>query len=153
MGGDPEQPRFRTPVLGQQERGTVRLEQAVAACRAALEEFTYDRVPRDWAMTQMNLGGALLSLGERAGGTARLQEAVAAYRLALEEWTCDRLPLDWATTQNNLGLALESLGAAGERDGASGGGGRGLPRSAGETKARPGVIAGADPYISAGVLG
>ena len=82
----------------------------MAAYRLALEERTRERVPLDWAMTQKNLGTALLTLGEREAGTARLEEAVAAYRLALEEWTRERVPLDWATTQNNLGNALSTLG-------------------------------------------
>jgi exonuclease VII small subunit len=82
----------------------------VAAYRAALEERTRDRVPLDWAMTQMNLGTALEVLGERESGTVRLEEAVTAYRAALEERTRDRVPLDWAMTQMNLGNALWNLG-------------------------------------------
>ena len=96
--------------LGEREGGTARLEEAVAAYRAALEERTRERVPLDWAMTQNNLGGALSTLGERESGTARLEEAVAAYRAALEERTRERVPLQWATTQNNLGNALQMLG-------------------------------------------
>ena len=91
--------------------GTARLEEAVAAYRGALEEYTRDRVPLDWAMTQNNLGNALLNLGAREPGTARLEEAVAAYRAALEERTRDRVPLDWARTQNNLGIALRAIGS------------------------------------------
>ncbi len=71
--------------LGERESGTARLEEAVAAYRAALEEWTRERVPLDWAATQNNLGNALRTLGERESGTARLDEAVAAYRAALEE--------------------------------------------------------------------
>jgi len=96
--------------LGGRESGTVRLEAAVAAYRAALEERTRDRVPLDWAQTQNNLGNALWTLGERESGTARLEAAVAAYRAALEERTRDRVPLDWAQTQNNIGTALWTLG-------------------------------------------
>ena len=77
--------------------------------------------------------------GERESGTARLEEAVAAYREALQEWTRERVPLDWAMTQNNLGNALATLGRARERDGAAGGGGRGLPRGAGGMDARAGA--------------
>ena len=73
--------RFET--LGERESGTARLEEAVAAYRAALEERTRERVPLDWATTQNNLGNALWTLGERESGTARLEEAVAAYRAAL----------------------------------------------------------------------
>jgi hypothetical protein len=43
----------------ERERGRARLEEAVAAYRAALEERTRERVPLDWAMTQNNLGVAL----------------------------------------------------------------------------------------------
>jgi tetratricopeptide (TPR) repeat protein len=69
--------------LGERESGTARLEEAVAAYRAALEERTRARVPLDWAMTQNNLGTALRALGGRESGTARLEEAVVAYRDAL----------------------------------------------------------------------
>jgi len=69
--------------LGERESGTARLNEAVAAYRDALQEYTRERVPLDWAMTQNNLGNALSSLGERESGTARLEEAVAAYRDAL----------------------------------------------------------------------
>ncbi|MCW2282879.1 tetratricopeptide (TPR) repeat protein [Rhodoblastus acidophilus] len=96
--------------LGERESGTARLEEAVAAFRAALEEWTRERVPLDWAATQTNLGTALSSLGGRESGTARLEKAVAAYRAALEAISRERVPLQWAMTQNNLGTALSRLG-------------------------------------------
>jgi hypothetical protein len=49
----------------------------------ALQEYTRERVPLRWAMTQNNLGGVLSTLGRRESGTARLEEAVTAYRAAL----------------------------------------------------------------------
>ncbi|NOX42005.1 MAG: tetratricopeptide repeat protein [Alphaproteobacteria bacterium] len=97
--------------LGQRHRDSERLEQAVMAFRAALEERTQDNVPLGWAMTQNNLGAALLMLAERGNETARLEMAIKAFRAALEERTQDKVPLDWAMTQNNLGNALKSLGA------------------------------------------
>jgi tetratricopeptide (TPR) repeat protein len=75
-----------------------------------LQEWTRERVPLDWALTQNNLGTALRNLGERASGTARLEQAVAACHDALQERTRERVPLDWAITQNNLGNALLRLG-------------------------------------------
>jgi tetratricopeptide (TPR) repeat protein len=90
------------------------LEEAVAAFHAALQEYTRERVPFAWAITQSNLGNALLTLGQREGGTAHLEQAVDAYRSALTEWTRERAPLQWAATQNNLGDALSILG---EREG------------------------------------
>jgi tetratricopeptide (TPR) repeat protein len=97
-------------VLGERESGTEKLELAVAAYRAALEEWTRERVPLQWAEAQNNLGNALLGLGERESGTVRLEEAVKAYRAALEERRRDKVPLQWAMTQNNLGNALSGLG-------------------------------------------
>ena len=96
--------------LGERESGTARLQEAVAAYRAALEEWTRERVPLDWAGAQSNLGSALMRLGERESGTARLEQAVVAFRAALEELTRERAPLQWAMTQNNLGLTLTTLG-------------------------------------------
>ncbi len=96
-------------MLGERESGTARLEEAVAAYRAALLEWTRDKVPLDWAATQNNLGIVLSTLGERETGR-RAWEAVAAYRAALQERTRDKVPLQWATTQNNLGIALRALG-------------------------------------------
>ena len=62
-----------------------KLEEAVVAYREALIERTRERVPLDWAMTQNNLGNALLTLGQRETGTTKLEEPVAAYREALKE--------------------------------------------------------------------
>ncbi len=85
------------------------LEEAVAAYRAALLEFTRERMPLEWARTQSNLGTALASLGARESGTARFEEAVTALRAALQELTRERVPLEWASTQSNLGTVLEML--------------------------------------------
>ena len=97
-------------VKGERESGMERLEEAVEVHRAALEEFTRERAPLDWAFTQNNLGGALHQLGDQGGGTQRLEEAVKAYRAALEELTRERWPLQWASKQNNLGTVLRTLG-------------------------------------------
>ena len=118
LGDDAEQSWQRARALGERESGTEKLEEAVAAYRAALEEYTRERVPLDWARTQNNLGIALATLGERESGTEKLEEAVAAYRAALEEYTRERVPLDWAKTQKNLGNALGRLG---ERESGTGG--------------------------------
>jgi hypothetical protein len=69
-------------VLGERDRSTARLSEAVAALREALKENTRERVPLDWAGTQLNLGGALLRLGEQQSGTARLEEAPPTARLS-----------------------------------------------------------------------
>jgi tetratricopeptide (TPR) repeat protein len=91
------------------EEDTVLLEEAPAAFREALKETPRERVPRQWAATQNNLGNALLLLGVGESRTVKLEEAVEAYREALQELTRARVPLDWAATQMNLGVALASL--------------------------------------------
>jgi len=67
--------------------------------------------PRDWAMTENDLGVALKTLGERQAGTGLLDEAASAFRSATEEMTRDDAPLQWAMARNNLGATLEALGA------------------------------------------
>ena len=51
--------------LGARESGTARLEQAVEAFRAALEEYTADESPRYHDTAQNNLDRALRKLRER----------------------------------------------------------------------------------------
>src|SRR5262249_19044271 len=82
--------------LGIRGSGTARLEDAVAAYRAAFTVLTRERAPLAWATAQNNFGTALHRLGEREITTARLEEAIAAYRAALTEWTREDLPLLWA---------------------------------------------------------
>jgi hypothetical protein len=55
----------------------------VTSYREALKERTREKVPLDWAVTQNNLGNALMMLGERKSDPARLQDAVSAYNNAL----------------------------------------------------------------------
>jgi hypothetical protein len=58
MGGNAGQSRQYLR-LGERESGTEKLEQAVAAYRAALEERTRERVPRDWAAS---IGGQTIAM-------------------------------------------------------------------------------------------
>jgi tetratricopeptide (TPR) repeat protein len=78
--------------------------------RALARATDHTTAPREWAMTQNNLGNALLVLGERESETARLEQAIVAFRAALQVWTRDQRPLDWAMAEMNLGHALWVLG-------------------------------------------
>jgi hypothetical protein len=60
--------------LGRQESGTACLHEAIAAYHAALQEYTRERVPLEWAMTQNNLGATLQTLGEWEGNTKLLEQ-------------------------------------------------------------------------------
>jgi len=107
VSGSPEKWRERVPLpwattesnlgaalasFGERETGTARLEQAVAAYRAALTEQTLERIRLDWAEAQMGLGNAFRALGERGSGTARLEEAVAAFQAALSVYKSANSP-------------------------------------------------------------
>jgi CHAT domain-containing protein len=80
------------------------LELALAAYKCALEVYTREALPQQWAMTQYNLANAYSDRirGERADN---LELAIAAYQRALEVYTRDTFPQQWAMTQNNLALA------------------------------------------------
>lgn len=95
---------------GAEESARARLEDAVFIYHEALQELTRERVPLQWAMTQMNLGNSLERLGEWESEPMRLEQAVVAYREALEENAFERVPLQWAKTIMNLGIALVRLG-------------------------------------------
>ena len=59
------------------------LGEAVSAFQAALEVYTREDLPEDWATTQNNLGNALCDQAEAAEGENRarlLEEAVSKYR-------------------------------------------------------------------------
>jgi hypothetical protein len=55
----------------------------VESFRVVLPEWTHERVPLQWAQTQMSFGVVLSVLGERETRTTRLSEAVTALDLCL----------------------------------------------------------------------
>ena len=95
--------------LASRDTGTTRIWEAIADFHAALDEWTRERVPDQWAVAECNLGRAFHMLGKREAGTVHLGEAVAAYRAAQEVWTRERVPEGWATTQSLLGDTLMTL--------------------------------------------
>lgn len=96
--------------LGELESGRARLEQAVVAYQAALEERTRERVLVDWAHTHNNLGNALRALSRSEADTARCEQAVAAYRAALSAWPLEQEPLKWAATMGNIAIVERDWG-------------------------------------------
>lgn len=96
--------------LGEREADDARLSDAIQTFRAALHERARERVPLDWAVTQMNLGTVFQILAERSNDIATMEQAVAAYEAALEVQTRQRVPHHWGTTRMNLGTALAALG-------------------------------------------
>ena len=74
---------------------------AIAAYTAALEVYTRDAFPQQWAQTQNNLGNAYRGR-IRDDKAQNLELAIAAYTAALEVYTRDAFPQQWVQTQNNL---------------------------------------------------
>ena len=75
---------MRFVALGERESGTARLQEAVAAYHAALEERTRERVPLNWAMSFGNQGVAMMRLAERTKDAAMAKAAVAQISAAYE---------------------------------------------------------------------
>ena len=94
------------------EQGAQYLEQSVAAYRAALEVYTREQLPQDWAMTQNNLGNVLMDLGERASGeqgAQYLQQSVEAIENALSIFTPEAAPYQNSLARANLEKAKAAL--------------------------------------------
>jgi len=70
--------------LGEQENGTTKLEEAVAAYREALKEQTHERVPLRWARSFGNEGIALMLLAERRGDAGMAETALSQINEAFE---------------------------------------------------------------------
>ena len=88
------------------------LGQAVRAFNSALEVCTRQAHPRDWAMTQNNLGTVLEDQGRRRedeSGNRLLAQAVDAYRSALQVYTKEEFPQAWSMTEDNLGNILNEI--------------------------------------------
>jgi hypothetical protein len=70
--------------LGSQESGTARLEEAVTAYRAALEEMTRERVPLQWANSRIaddRFGCRSYTLCCRARRSIQTFETLSGHRI------------------------------------------------------------------------
>ena len=83
------------------------LELAITSYQLALQVYTREAFPQDWAMTQNNLAIAYWNRirGERADN---IEQAITSYQLALQVYTREAFPQDWAMTQNNLANAYRN---------------------------------------------
>ncbi len=83
------------------------VEKAIRHYELALEVWTHEAYPADWATTQNNLGAAYIDRvrGERA---ENVESAIEHYTQALEVYTREAFPERWAMTQNNLGVAYRN---------------------------------------------
>jgi len=81
------------------------VEKAIQMCRSALEIFTREAYPVEWALIQNNLGNNYIYRirGKRADN---IERAISALQSALQIWTHEKFPEKWAYAQDNLGLAF-----------------------------------------------
>ncbi len=79
-------------LLGERKGGTTRLEEAVAAHRDALKEYTREGVPFQWAMTQENLALAYRALFDKSAEPRHLDNALAAIAAALDAYRKAKAP-------------------------------------------------------------
>jgi tetratricopeptide (TPR) repeat protein len=97
-------------IIGDQTGADDHLKIAIDTYHKVLEEFSRERLPLAWALTQNSLGFALWTLGKHGTNNDLLKQAVVAFQESLKEFDRVREPADWAMAQNNLGLALWALG-------------------------------------------
>jgi hypothetical protein len=77
----------------------------VSACRSALEVYTRQELPKDWAEAQNNLANALSDQAARTEGPKGAElfaQAVIAYRSALEVYAAEAFPLFHEKTEKQL---------------------------------------------------
>jgi len=97
-------------LLGEADKDSGPLREAVEAYLAALEEWTQDRAPLDCAKAQHHLGNALQRLGEQENDPERLRQAAEVYRAVLADCTRETAPFEWARAYSRLGDTLAVLG-------------------------------------------
>jgi hypothetical protein len=84
MGGDQNNLAKALQSLGAHESGTARLEEAVEAYRAALQEITRERSPFQWALNVGGQGLAMMAIADRKNDAATAEQALAKIIAAYE---------------------------------------------------------------------
>jgi predicted RNA methylase len=77
----------------------------INACQRALEVFTVEKYPLEYAMAQNNLGNAYNKLAEVKDKETNAQNAIIACQKALEIYTIEKYPIEYTRTQSNLEYA------------------------------------------------
>ncbi len=85
--------------------------EALAACRAGLEDLRRSEAPELWRKLQAQLGMLAVALGEARGDETLLEDAVTALAAALAGWNRDRDGSGWLDLEHAIARARSSLGA------------------------------------------
>ena len=93
------------------EERPARLRAALNAYEGALDYYTPETTPLDYAAAQNNRAGPLQGLARLAGKNQKglLREALAAYDTALRFYSPETTPLQYAVAQNNRAALLQDL--------------------------------------------
>ncbi|MFZ0247692.1 tetratricopeptide repeat protein [Candidatus Binatus sp.] len=86
------------------------LNAAVAYFQHALDDWTHDRDPLEWAMAQRNLGRTLCAQYDLNMDTALLHPAVTAFQNAMSVYQSRSDRIDVAEIQSALGSLFEAIG-------------------------------------------
>ncbi|MBC7515115.1 MAG: CHAT domain-containing protein [Alkalinema sp. FL-bin-369] len=91
------------------------LEMSISAYDQALQVYTRDAFPEDWARTQNNLG---IAYRNRIKGDIiiNLEQSIKKYNFALEIYTYTNFPKPWADVQKNLGVVYKNLNTGNKRE-------------------------------------
>ena len=94
----------------QQEQDDAGYEEAIKAFNAALEIYSQEDTPEEWAWAQYGLAAANHALGIRRQNAAPMKAAVDAATNALLVWTRQDNPVEWALTMHLLGITFHQHG-------------------------------------------
>jgi tetratricopeptide (TPR) repeat protein len=85
-------------------------EAATRSFLQALQVFSLDNAPLNWAMTKLNSSGAYLSRGIRQKNRSALRSAIVAADEATKVFTREHAQLKWAMCAANRATALATIG-------------------------------------------
>lgn len=81
------------------------LEQAMTYHEAALQVYTYERYPFQYAKTYSQLGIICQHYGIACGRSASIEQAIACYKKALWVYDREHFPEQWSMLQTYMGCA------------------------------------------------
>jgi tetratricopeptide (TPR) repeat protein len=85
------------------------IDRAIVSYGNALEIFTLESSPMEYATVQNNLGNAYLELSAITDRSANVEKAVNAYRESLKVFTVDLFPGEHKGVLSNIAKAYKSL--------------------------------------------
>jgi poly-beta-hydroxybutyrate-responsive repressor len=83
---------------------TSHLRHGIACYEAALQVYTFEAFPKEWAAIQHDLGNAYRDIHAQDR-----ERAITCYQNALQVYTREAFPVEWAAIQRDLGDAYHSL--------------------------------------------